>query len=69
MGIRTQELKDYLDRHHPGKWSELSDQPFSLPIECSCGMRGDACELLTRDNDQTLRCPECGSAGWVYALV
>lgn len=42
--------------------------PKTLPkCKCQgCGWRGSVTELLGTDDDETMWCPQCGTASWVY---
>lgn len=38
-----------------------------VPVECSgCPWEGDVSELLAEPGDETLWCPCCGGATWVF---
>ena len=33
---------------------------------CDCGYKGEMGELLAEEGDDTLWCPACRSAGWIW---
>jgi len=42
-----------------------------ITVECACGWRGDIGEILhcggEVDCTETMWCPECKTAGWIYS--
>lgn len=33
---------------------------------CECGYHGKGHELLCEEEETTLYCPQCGTAGWIW---
>jgi hypothetical protein len=39
---------------------------WSFICEYGCGYSGLAHELLAEEDEDTLYCPQCGTAGWIW---
>lgn len=37
-----------------------------VPVFCQCGWEGDVSELLAEDDEDTLYCPQCDTASWMW---
>lgn len=53
-------------------WTDEKGNPVpperlpSFTCEHGCGYQGTADELLGEENEDTLYCPVCGTAGWIW---
>lgn len=57
--------ENWLDEN--GKPMTLEQAAEVLPgVECECGWSGILCELLCEEDESTLWCPQCRTAGWIY---
>lgn len=51
-------------------WTDDKGKPISpekLPsFTCDCGYQGMASELLAEEDNDTLYCPQCTTAAWIW---
>ena len=45
------------------EWETIGLPSFTCQ---GCGYQGKGHELLCEDNETTMWCPQCGTAGWVW---
>ena len=59
-GDKAIPLKEMVHKADPN--AEVCDWGFT----CDCGYKGEAGELLVEEDDTTMWCPQCGTAGWIW---